>query len=388
MKKRVLQSLVTLFVVALFVSGCGGSDDFVGGVNGATGTASNADTGTIIFRAELAAPGTVVTDPSVVPFNVTHFRFTGRNVAGGRVYGPKTVVKQPVVTLNEVPTSVGKLFVELLDDTTLVGLGTAEVSISPGGVVQVTNINFFGIDGGAVGTPGGSSGGSSTGGISGTGGSGTSTATAGGSGTATASTGGSGTATATTGGSGTATGGTTSATTGGSGTNTTSGSGTSGTGGSGSVTTSGGSGGGSTGGGGQTDVFASASNNFQSALNVGVGIGGATLIPLPDNQNLSGVSVNGNDTVFTVSQAGTYNISYNVSLATASVLAETNLDINGADYGPSQRTTVINVGDTSFNGLVTLNAGSTVSLEISGVVVGLNLGSGSAANISVVRISN
>ena len=320
------------------------------------------------------------------------------------MYGPVTVPKQAVVTLNEVPTSTTTLFVELLQGTTLVGLGTARVNITAGGVIQVTDISFSGIDGESVGLPGGSGSGSgsgSTGGLGTTattggsgsatasaGGSGTATASAGGSGTATASAGGSGTATASAGGSGTATAGdggtsagTATTTTGGSGSATT-------TGGSGSATTSGGTGGGSTGGGSQNDVFASASNNFQSVLNVGVGLGGASLIPLPDNQSLSGVSVNGADTVFTVSQAGTYSISYNVSLATASVLAQTNLEINGSDYGPSQRTSVINVGDTSFNGLVTLGAGSTVSLEVSGVLVGLTLGTGSAADISLVRISN
>ena len=76
-----------------------------------------------------------------------------------------------------------------------------------------------------------------------------------------------------------------------------------------------------------TATSAFAANTSGTALTVLVG---GTLVPLPDGQLLSpDITVNGANTVFTVTNAGRYQISYNVN-TTASLASGTRLLINGA----------------------------------------------------------
>ena len=128
-----------------------------------------------------------------------------------------------------------------------------------------------------------------------------------------------------------------------------------------------------------------AANTSGTALTVLVG---GTLVPLPDGQLLSpDITVNGANTVFTVTNAGRYQISYNVN-TTASLASGTRLLINGAANTASTVAPAVSLSHFSNEILLNLNAGDTVSLQMFGIASVATLLPGSAgAALSITRLS-
>lgn len=134
-----------------------------------------------------------------------------------------------------------------------------------------------------------------------------------------------------------------------------------------------------------TATSAFAANTSGTALTVLVG---GTLVPLPDGQLLSpDITVNGANTVFTVTNAGRYQISYNVN-TTASLASGTRLLINGAANTASTVAPAVSLSHFSNEILLNLNAGDTVSLQMFGIASVATLLPGSAgAALSITRLS-
>lgn len=138
------------------------------------------------------------------------------------------------------------------------------------------------------------------------------------------------------------------------------------------------------GGDGVTESSAYAANTSGSTIAV---VEAGTLVPLPDAQNLSDdVTIDATDTIFTINEAGRYYISYTVN-PTAAVLVGARLVINGM---PNEASTVLPlVATTSLSGevLVTVPAGTTVSLELFGLIAVVLLPIDAAgATLSILRV--
>ena len=134
-----------------------------------------------------------------------------------------------------------------------------------------------------------------------------------------------------------------------------------------------------------TATSAFAANTTGSTLAV---VAGGTLIPLPDSQVLSpGITVNGANTVFTVTNAGRYQLSYNIN-TTASLASGTRLLINGTPNTASTVAPVVSLSHFSNEILLNLNAGDTISLQMFGIASAATLLPGSAgATLSITRLS-
>ena len=134
-----------------------------------------------------------------------------------------------------------------------------------------------------------------------------------------------------------------------------------------------------------TTTSAFAANTTGSTLAVVVG---GTLIPLPDSQVLSpGITVNGANTVFTVTNAGRYQLSYNVN-TTAALASGTRLLINGTPNTASTVAPVVSLSHFANEILLNLNAGDTISLQMFGIASAATLLPGSAgATLSITRLS-
>ena len=117
-------------------------------------------------------------------------------------------------------------------------------------------------------------------------------------------------------------------------------------------------------------------------------IAGSTSIPLPDGQLLSpDITVNGTNTVFTVNTAGRYQLSYNVNTTTA-LPSGTRLLINGAPNTASTVVPAVPLSHFSNEILLDLKAGTTVSLQMFGIVSAATLLPGSTgAALSITRLS-
>ena len=133
-----------------------------------------------------------------------------------------------------------------------------------------------------------------------------------------------------------------------------------------------------------TATSAFAANTTGATLAVVVG---GTLIPLPDSQVLSpGITVNGANTVFTVTNAGRYQLSYNVN--TTASLASGTLLINGTPNTASTVAPVVSLSHFANEILLNLNAGDTISLQMFGIASAATLLPGSAgATLSITRLS-
>ena len=134
-----------------------------------------------------------------------------------------------------------------------------------------------------------------------------------------------------------------------------------------------------------TATSAFAANTTGSTLAV---VAGGTLIPLPDSQSLSpDITVNGANTVFTVTNAGRYQLSYNVN-TTASLASGTRLLINGTPNTASTVAPVVSLSHFANEILLNLNAGDTISLQMFGIASVATLLPGSAgATLSITRLS-
>ena len=115
---------------------------------------------------------------------------------------------------------------------------------------------------------------------------------------------------------------------------------------------------------------------------------GGTPIPLPNEQVLpSGVTADSTNTVFTVAEAGTYQISYHVNTTLALPMG-TRLVINSINHVAS---TIAPKIDTSrFENQITvyLPANSTISLQMFTSIVGtaILVGGGAGASLTIIRL--
>ena len=117
---------------------------------------------------------------------------------------------------------------------------------------------------------------------------------------------------------------------------------------------------------------------------------GGTPIPLPNEQVLpSGVTANPGNTVFTVAEAGTYQISYHVNTTLALPMG-TRLVINSISHAAS---TIAPKIDTSrFENQITvyLPANSTISLQMYPMTLAggaVLVGGGAGASLTIIRLN-
>lgn len=112
-----------------------------------------------------------------------------------------------------------------------------------------------------------------------------------------------------------------------------------------------------------------------------------TPVPLPSGQILpAGITVDGTDTIFTVSEAGRYRISYAVNV-TAALLLSTRVTINGTANLASTVTPVLSLSNYSNEIIIDLAASSTIQLQLVGVSVNLTLVTGAGATLMIIRLS-
>lgn len=90
-----------------------------------------------------------------------------------------------------------------------------------------------------------------------------------------------------------------------------------------------------------------------------------TNIPLPNDQQLNNVTVNGANDTFTVQQAGTYEIEYAIHL-TAPMPMSTRITKNGASISTSEVSS--STGSVTKMFTVALAAGDTISLQLYGLL--------------------
>ena len=136
---------------------------------------------------------------------------------------------------------------------------------------------------------------------------------------------------------------------------------------------------------GLTAAFAA--NTQGSTISVAVG---GTPIALPNAQVLPpDITANAGNTVFTVTQAGTYQISYHVNI-TLALLMGTRLVINGVNNAASTIAPVVSTA--SFENQITVNlpANSTISLQMYPALLAgsaVLVGGGAGASLAIVRLS-
>ena len=116
---------------------------------------------------------------------------------------------------------------------------------------------------------------------------------------------------------------------------------------------------------------------------------GGTSVPLPNNQNLDGFSVNGANTIFTVPVTGRYYLTYQIS-TTVSLLAGSRLILNGTTPIPGSIVSPA-VAASSFNNdlIVSLTAGNTISLQFFGLLATVILvgGGSTGAALTIIRLN-
>lgn len=134
-----------------------------------------------------------------------------------------------------------------------------------------------------------------------------------------------------------------------------------------------------------TVTSAYAANTGGSILSV---IESGVLVPLPNAQLLSpDVTVNAAGTVFTVNTAGRYRLSYAVN-TTAALAGGTRLLINGTANTASTVASLLSLSHFSNEILLNLAAGSTVSLQLFGVLTtAILLPNSAGASLMIVRLS-
>jgi len=119
-----------------------------------------------------------------------------------------------------------------------------------------------------------------------------------------------------------------------------------------------------------------------------VALGGSP-VPLPNEQLLSpGITANAGSTVFTVAQAGTYQISYHVN-TTLSLLMGTRLVINGVNNTASTIAPIVSTSRFENQIKVALPANSTVTLQMYPAVLAgtaILAGSGAGASLTIIRL--
>lgn len=112
-----------------------------------------------------------------------------------------------------------------------------------------------------------------------------------------------------------------------------------------------------------------------------------TPIPLPLGQILpTGITVDGANTTFTISQSGVYRLSY-VLNATATLAMSTRLMINGSANTASTVAPLLSLSNYSNEILLNITAPTTVQLQAVGTAINLTLVTGAGATLMIQRLS-
>ncbi|MFT3655005.1 hypothetical protein DALLNEIH_01425 [Bacillus sp. B01(2024)] len=147
---------------------------------------------------------------------------------------------------------------------------------------------------------------------------------------------------------------------------------------------------GATGAAGVTGTSLTATSGFASNTGGGVVavVIGGTAISLPNDQNLSAdITANAANTVFTVAPAGRYYISYQINLA-AGQLVSSRVLINGTPPASSIIAPAVSLANFNNSFIVNLSAGSTIQLQLFGLLGEAALLGGSAgAALNIIRLS-
>jgi len=99
------------------------------------------------------------------------------------------------------------------------------------------------------------------------------------------------------------------------------------------------------------------------------------------------MTVNGANDTFTITNAGRYLVSYRIN-STAAVLASSRVLINGSPSTPLTISPVLSVSSYSADAIVTLTAGSTLTLQLFGLLGAVTLLSSSqGAELTIIRLS-
>ena len=130
-------------LLLLLVAGCGsgGNDGVIfngaGGVGMAPVTPSSPEqpTGTVVIQQRLLA--------RALPTEVARQRFLGFNASDVLVYGPVLRDKAATITLDEVPVTVARLQMQLLDaNGVITGIGSFDVTVTEGQTTVVDDPPF------------------------------------------------------------------------------------------------------------------------------------------------------------------------------------------------------------------------------------------------------
>lgn len=147
---------------------------------------------------------------------------------------------------------------------------------------------------------------------------------------------------------------------------------------------------GGTGPTGSTGTSLTATSGYASNTGGGVVavIVGGTTISLPNEQNLSAdITANAANTIFTVAPAGRYYISYHINL-TAGLLVSSRILINGTPSASSIIAPVASLANFNNSFIVTLPAGSTIQLQLFGLLGAATLlGGSTGAALNIIRLS-
>jgi hypothetical protein len=121
-----------------------------------------------------------------------------------------------------------------------------------------------------------------------------------------------------------------------------------------------------------------------SAITMAVVLGG-TNVPFASNQRFNDVTVDGSNTSFTVNNAGTYRIDYNIN-TNATTTASARLLINGTTEPSSYVTPSTAVTKLQAFTIVTLAAGDVINVQMYGLIGSVTLQSGQGAGISIQKL--
>jgi hypothetical protein len=113
-----------------------------------------------------------------------------------------------------------------------------------------------------------------------------------------------------------------------------------------------------------------------------------TSVPLPNSQILpADITVDGTNTIFTVNTTGRYRISYYVN-TTAALALSTRLIIGGTPNTASTVAPVLSLSSFSNEILIDLTAGTTVTLQLFGLLgTAILLGGSAGASLMIARLS-
>jgi Carbohydrate binding domain./Collagen triple helix repeat (20 copies). len=132
---------------------------------------------------------------------------------------------------------------------------------------------------------------------------------------------------------------------------------------------------------GGIDTFGSFYNNTSTIVAV---VLGGTNIPFPSMSAASEITADGSNTVFTVASAGTYQISYSITLTTG-LLMSTRVSVNGAPLPSSVVSPAVSTSQFASQTIVQLSAGDTLSVQMFGLLGAATLNGGSNFNIVKLR---